>query len=142
MNPKKGHGWSGRVLIKYTLIQIPGLVALIFVLVLIKRWVELPLWTTLGVIVLWMLKDAILFPFVWKAYDSGPYDDPLSMIGEQGVAQERLNPSGYALLRGELWKAEVMDGQPAIEEGAAVWVREMRGLKLIVEEDPDAKGGV
>ena len=75
---------------KYTLLQIPGLIALILILLLVKRWVNLSLWFISGIIVLWVIKDAVLFPFVWRAYDSNRPGDPLTMIGERGIARERF----------------------------------------------------
>ncbi|MFH1487493.1 MAG: NfeD family protein [Pseudomonadota bacterium] len=133
------HHWSGRALVKYTLLQIPGLAALILVLILIRRWAELSPLLCLGIIALWVVKDIVLFPFVWKAYDTNPSGDPLTMVGQKGVAEELLNPSGYARFRGELWQAEVAEGHPPVVRGTALKVQEMRGLKLIVEKDQKEK---
>ena len=129
------HGWSARVLIKYTLLQIPGLIALILILLLVKRWANLSPWLIAGIIALWVAKDTVLFPFVWRAYDTIRPGDALNMIGARGIARERLNPSGYVFVRGELWKAEVLEGDPPINEGASLRVRDMHGLKLTVEEE-------
>jgi membrane protein implicated in regulation of membrane protease activity len=126
-------GWSGRALLKYTLLQIPGLIALVLILLLAKRWVDLPVWLNISILTLWIVKDAVLFPFVWRAYDKEQPGDPLSMIGQRAIAQERLNPNGYASVRGELWKVEIAEGEPPVEEGTVLRVKEMQGLKLVVE---------
>ena len=54
------------------------------------------------------------------------------MVGRRGIAKERLAPSGYMHICGELWKAKLVGGGPPIEKGEAVRVEEMRGLTLLV----------
>ena len=49
-----------------------------------------------------------------------------------GVAREHLAPKGYIWLNGELWMAEVAEGQPAIEKDKAVIVTRVEGLVLTV----------
>ncbi len=60
------------------------------------------------------------------------------MVGARGVAEDRLAPSGYIRVRGELWQTEVMGGDPPIEKGASVRVREVSGLTLLVQPDDEA----
>jgi len=133
----KKPGWSSRVLVKYALLQIPSVVLLVFVLVFIRRWVDLSAWLIWGIVILWVAKDIILFPFVWRAYDSKAPGSAHSMVGVRGIAEERLDSSGYARVRGELWQVEVRGGTP-VEKGEAVRVQGIRGLTLIVE--PENKG--
>jgi membrane-bound serine protease (ClpP class) len=52
------------------------------------------------------------------------------MIGQIGVADSELNPSGKVTLGGELWKAESLEGD--IPAGAAVRVEGEEGLTLKV----------
>jgi membrane-bound ClpP family serine protease len=54
------------------------------------------------------------------------------MIGERGVAKEKLVPSGYVQIHGELWRAEKIGEGPPIEEGQPVRVKKMQGLTLLV----------
>ncbi|MBS3918787.1 MAG: NfeD family protein [Deltaproteobacteria bacterium] len=81
---------------------------------------------------LWVVKDAVLFPFVWRAYDRSQERSMQKMIGKKGVAKERLDPSGYIQVHGELWKAELMEGAPPVEEGEPVRVEGIRGRVLLV----------
>ena len=74
-----------------------------------------------------------MFRFAWRAYDSDSRTNP--MIGERGIAEERLAPSGYIRVNDELWKAEVMQRDREIAKGEAVRVREVKGLTLIVEAE-------
>ncbi len=120
-----------RTLLKYALLQIPSMALLITVLLAIDHWWPLPEWVFWGVILVWIAKDVLLYPLVRNAY--APHDPADPMIGAQGVARDRLDPAGYILVRGELWRAEATgEGEP-VEPGSPVRVRGMRGLTLLVE---------
>ena len=80
-------------------------------------------------------KDIVLFPFLWRSYDTRSGRESFSMRGKKGIAEERIDPSGYALIRGELWKVRRMDGDPPIDKGEAVKVVEIKGLTLMVRAD-------
>lgn len=125
----KKQRWSRRTVFKYAALQLPGLTAFILALVLLRLWLLIPLWSVWILIPLWIIKDAVLFPFVWKAYDGA---DP-AMIGSKGRAAERLDPSGHVRIQGELWMAKVAKGGPPVEKGQIVKVTAIRGLRLIVE---------
>jgi membrane protein implicated in regulation of membrane protease activity len=130
MNKKK---WSSRILVRYWLLQLPALALLVLILIFAQRWVDLPAWIFWGALAIWVLKDAVLYPFVWRAYDWDHSPDTNSMLGGRGIAKERLAPSGYVQVRGELWKAELAEGHQPVEEGEPVLVQKMRGLTLIVQ---------
>jgi membrane-bound ClpP family serine protease len=121
------------IYLRYLLLNIPGLAAVILILIIIQYWVVLPVWLFWCVIGFWIIKDAVLFPFVWHAYDWERPGLNRSMIGERGIAKERLAPAGYVQIHGELWKAEkIGDGSP-IEMGQPVKIIKMEGLTLFVE---------
>jgi membrane protein implicated in regulation of membrane protease activity len=132
--------WSSRVVIRYTLLQIPALTLLIVLLFLVKRWVDLPQWFIWGIILFWVAKDVILFPLTWRAYDQDRPRDAYSMVGSPGIAEERLAPSGYIRVHGELWQAEVMGDSPPVERGEIVRIQGIRGLTLLVEHDEKGRG--
>ena len=121
------------IYIRYILLNIPGLAAVILILIIIQHWIALPVWLFLSTIALWVVKDMVLFPFVWRAYDSGSSGRSRSMVGERGIARERLAPAGYVLVRGELWRAEILDDGPPVEMGQPVKIVKMDGLTLFVE---------
>ena len=133
MNKKK---WSSRILIRYWLLQLPALALLVLILIFAQRWVDLPAWIFWGALAIWVVKDAVLYPFVWRAYDWDRSDDSNAMVGARGTAKEPLTPSGYVQVRGELWKAELADGCQPVEEGDLVQVQKIRGLTLIVRPAP------
>ncbi len=128
-------GCSFRIFVRYLLFQLPGVVLLYLLLILARRVVALPTWFIWGLVALWVIKDLILFPVVWRAYDRERRDDASSMVGSRGIAEDPLDPSGYIRVHGELWKAEVMGGSPSIGKGEKVTVRAIRGLTLLVEPD-------
>jgi len=128
----KEAGWTVRVLVRYILLQIPGTALLTLILIQIHKWFDLPLWSIYGLIAVSVVKDVILFPLVWRAYDWSSQKEVNPMVGRQGIVRERLAPSGYIRIHGELWKAELKNGNPPIEKGEAVRVEEVRGLTLFV----------
>jgi membrane protein implicated in regulation of membrane protease activity len=117
---------------RYILLNIPEFAAMILILVVIQYWVVIPVWLLWSIIGFWIVKDAILFPFIWRAYDWDRAGKSRSMIGERGVAKEKLIPAGYVKIRGELWRAEKIGAGPPIEEGQPVRVKKMEGLTLFV----------
>jgi membrane protein implicated in regulation of membrane protease activity len=125
---------SARVIVRYVLLQLPGMALVILALRVVQGWWDLSWWVFCGTVVVSVAKDVILFPFVWRAYD---WDTPdrLSMVGAHGVATERLEPWGYVRIRAELWRAVVKGGGPPIEPGETVRVEGMRGLTLFVRRD-------
>ena len=138
--------WSSRIVVRYVLLQMPALVLLILMLALVQRWVSLPAWFIWGLIALWIAKDVILFPFTWRAYDRSYKGSANSMIGFRGIAENRLAPSGYVHIHGELWQAEVVKNSLPIEKGESVRIYGNRGLTLLVHRDNkesngDRKGG-
>ena len=122
-----------QVVMRYALFQIPGLVLLILILILVRRWVDFPLWFFWGSVFIWIVKDAVLFPFVWRAYDWSRSRDVHSLVGSEGIVEERLAPSGYIRVHGELWQAKMIREGPPIEKGEGVQIQGIRGLVLLVQ---------
>jgi membrane-bound ClpP family serine protease len=54
------------------------------------------------------------------------------MVLKQGVVVEECAPTGKVQIGSEIWNAESIDRKP-IEVGQVVIVRDVEGLKLIVE---------
>ena len=100
-----------------------------------RSWVGLPDWAAAGIIALWVIKDAVMFPFVRIAYQPGSEGGATRMVGAQGTAQDALQPSGYVRISAELWRAELQPGSPPVEPGDRIRVLGVRGLTLVVERD-------
>jgi membrane protein implicated in regulation of membrane protease activity len=99
------------------------------VVIILCRHFDFPTLYAWSIVAIWIAKDAILYPFVWRAYESPPRDQ---MVGLRGIAQEKIDPSGYIFIRGELWHAELAHGFAAADKGQAVEVLAVRGLTLSV----------
>ncbi|MCX8068376.1 MAG: nodulation protein NfeD [Anaerolineae bacterium] len=54
------------------------------------------------------------------------------LVGQSGVAKSRLDPEGWVLVSGELWRA-VAEGEP-VEEGNEVEVLRVEGFRLYVRK--------
>ena len=130
-------GWSARVVLRYALLQIPFTALLVIVLILIRKWVDLPIWLVCVLVALLVIKDIALYPLVWQAYD--PDSPALSnqMEGARGIAIEDLHPTGYVEIGAERWRAEVIGGGAAIRRGQRIRVCEIRGLTLLVQLDTE-----
>jgi membrane protein implicated in regulation of membrane protease activity len=130
--------WSPRIFLRYALLQLPALVLLVLLMILLRRWLLLPGWVMAAIIALWIAKDVILYPLVWRAYDSRAGKGS-PMAGLRGIVVDRLHPSGYIKVRGELWHAETAGDSVAVERGEPVRVVGNRGLTLLVRpDDPDS----
>ena len=125
-----------QLLIRYSLLQLPGTLLLILVLLGIRRWWDFPVWAAVVAVAMWIVKDALLYPFIWRAYDWDRMGDNFTMLQRVGTVVEGLDPSGYVRVRGELWKATVEDGAAALETGREVTVVRMDGMRLIVRARP------
>jgi membrane-bound serine protease (ClpP class) len=58
------------------------------------------------------------------------------LVGREGEVREPLDPVGQIWIEGALWKARVVDGEPAIGVGTRVQIRSVDGLTLVVGPVP------
>jgi membrane-bound ClpP family serine protease len=127
--------WSAAIMLRYAMFQLPGVAVVVVLLLVLQRWADLKPWQIGSLVALWVAKDAVFYPFVWKAYQWKPAGDENPMIGARAVARERLDPSGHVDVRGEIWRAEVTGGSRPVEKGEAVRIRGMHGLVLFVRPE-------
>ena len=120
-------------MLRYARYQIPDVATFVLILFVIHQWVGLSLGLFIALASLWMAKYVFVFSFVWRAYDKPRPGDVTSLIGTQGIAEERLDPSGYVRVHGELWRAEVIGKTIAIEKGQTVLIEKADGLTLFVK---------
>ena len=123
---------SVRMVIKYFLLQLPGQIAFILILLLVRQWLETPAYLLWGLLGFWVGKDLLLFPFLWRFYDPDQYHDRFRMVGRKGFALNRLNPDGYVQVQGERWQACIYEEHASIEKDEAICVEAINGLKLTV----------
>ena len=78
---------------------------------------------------------AISFGLAWialRARRGKVLTGPQAMVGATAIVLTPLAPDGQVEIRGELWRARLR-GRASLPVGAAVSVREIQGLMLIVE---------
>lgn len=120
---------------KYLLLQLPGWVLAIIVLTGLRHWLGLPFWIALGLFLLWVVKDLVMYPLLRTAYESRVKTGIEELIGTRGIVEQELAPRGYIRVRGELWRAEVKADDGRIPRGSSVRILEAQGMTLIVEAD-------
>lgn len=146
----EGLARSGKVLdgqsvrVRYAVLQLPSLalVALGAWALAGQGWISGPM-AGLAV-VLWIAKDAALYPLVGSAYE-GDVDRRRAPVGCRGVVTRDLAPEGRVLVRGENWLARLVPAEapspgdspaPAgdlpLPEGEAVEVLSRSGNLLLV----------
>ncbi len=71
-----------------------------------------------------------------KARLSKPISGMEGLIGEEGVAETDLAPEGKVFIHGEIWDAV---GEEPVKKGERVRVKEVRGLRVVVEREPTSR---
>jgi membrane-bound ClpP family serine protease len=131
----KRKGWSARVVLRYALLQVPFTGLILVVLMVLRKWLDIPVWFICGLIGFLVMKDIALFPLVWRSYDPDSPAQTNSLQGARGRAVEHLNPSGYIEVGAELWKAEIVEGGSPVQAGEHVRICSVRGLTLLVQPE-------
>ena len=120
-------------LLKYSLMQLPGIALAAGIVWAVWSWAGLPDWMAWGALGAWIAKDVAVYPLVRRSLvDGADRVGAGRLIGERGVAHEEIAPTGYVRVRGELWRAR---SSAPVAAGAAVRVRGVRRLTLLVEPD-------
>ena len=96
------------------------------------QWFELSVWAAGAVMILLVVKDAILFPFLRASYEVNVKTGVEQLVGQTAVVREDLNPDGLVLIRGELWWARLRDRNGTVPAGSTVRVESGKGLTLVV----------
>jgi len=121
-------------LTRYYLFQVPGWVFAAAVLAIVWSWLGVPAWVAIGLFGLLVLKDIVFYPLLRIAYEVSALG-AAQLVGQGGVARDRLDPTGYVHVRGELWLARIADGSEPIQSGAAVTVVAGERMTLTVVSD-------
>ena len=123
---------------RYTAFQVPG-----WILAAVGGWwlhrtIGVPVWAAAGVLVVWVVKDYALYPFLRHAYALDHTTPVERLVGERGLATQPVSPTGFVRVRGELWRAEAESPAAAIAQGDAVEITGVNGMRLIARR-VDAK---
>jgi membrane protein implicated in regulation of membrane protease activity len=125
--------------VKYILMQVPGALFVGVLLLVLHNWGWLSLSWGGGILALWVIKDALLYPFYRRALESGPETGAHALAGSIARTATPLDPRGLVTIQGERWRAESRDGR-LISAGRAVRVYSVRGLLLHVERIAETEG--
>jgi membrane protein implicated in regulation of membrane protease activity len=121
-----------RVAARYAALQVPELLFVFALALVAEEWLGTPLWLVWAAPLAWAVKDAVMFPFLWRAYEPAGASHA-DLIGQIALCEERLDPAGWARLGPELWRVELAPGAPAAPRGAKLRVVGVEGLVLRVE---------
>ncbi len=122
-----------KVVMRYTLLQLPALVLFAVILGFLYWVFDLPAVLLGTLLAVWIIKDALMFPFVRHAYETVDESPGSYMLGAQGVVVQDLDPRGYVRARGEMWQAEVAAEDAPLKIDSKVRVRAVKGMLLLVE---------
>jgi membrane-bound serine protease (ClpP class) len=77
----------------------------------------------------------VVLTYVLKAQKKPVRTGQESMAGRVGTARSDLSPRGRVQLGGELWSAELVEGEQSIPAGTRVEVVRMEGVRLVVRRE-------
>ena len=118
---------------RYTAFQIPG-----WIIAGLGGWwvyhaIGVPIWLAGSILLLWVIKDYALYPFLRSAYELDQRLPIEHLIGRIGLATAQLNPDGYIKVRGELWLARTENDREVVNRGEPVKVSGVDGSTLVVQ---------
>ncbi len=120
--------------------QIPGIAVAAALLAIAASWFGLPAWTCGAILAAWIAKDALLYPFLKRAYETGAAIGAERLVGSTGVAAQALDPQGYVKVGAELWRARSASRIRAGESVSVAGVSGSEALVLIVESAAPPRG--
>ena len=125
--------WAPSVLLRYATLQLP-VIAFFSLVVAASYYLDfLPSWLAWAFWTVWIIKDIVAYPLVWKAYVPEFRKKSKTVIGKTATVVEKLNPEEYVTMDGESWQAKTDSKSPSIEEGTSVVISGIEGMTLIVK---------
>ena len=122
-------------LIRYILVQVPGILVLGAGLYMLLGWGWISRSTAAWVMVIWVAKDAALYPLYRPALQSGIRGQPVPTLeGARGRAHSDITDRGLVVINGEFWRAR--SAADPIPNGTPIRVQSTHGRILTVTPDP------
>jgi membrane-bound serine protease (ClpP class) len=122
---------------RYVLFQVPGWLFATLLLLGLSQWLDFSLRVATILLLVWMGKDFLLYPFFRTVYDADAKTGAERLIGTRGEVRRQLAPQGYVRVHGELWRAETTAQHSPILPGRVVRIIGVRGLTLLVAPDEE-----
>jgi len=129
-------------LLRYAALQIPGWALAGVAAWAAIRWADLQPWLAYLGVGAWVLKDVVMFRFVWRSYAAREGNGLHDIRGRVGTVEETLAPEGRVRVGSERWRAVCDSDSEPIAVGVSVRVVDIHGLRLTVEAlgGPEAGG--
>ncbi len=118
----------------YGLLSVAGLISLTLGSIMLFENVRVSLNLMMPTIVLIGGFFIIISFLAFRAYKGKPTSGMEGLIGQTGVAEERIDPVGLIFAHGEYWKATSTE---VAEQGEKVRIIGSKGLELIVEKEKE-----
>lgn len=129
--------WNRKTVLRYVALQLPGIVLVSTILWGMHAVFGISERMVWALLLFWIVKDTLLFFFVWPAYQVIEGDGWYSLNGLRGEVRKPLQPEGVIRIRGVLWKARVEDELAVIPAGTQVEIVGREGIRLIVRSRPE-----
>lgn len=119
------------VWLRYSLVQIPGLLGIgaLAVVCVTQGWFALH-WGV-ALFLAWLAKDLLLYPLVRRSFIRRAADAHLPQPGELVTVERALSPEGFVRIGPEIWKARTED-HSTVPVGASVCIISRKGIFLTV----------
>jgi len=114
----------------YVLLELGELLLIVVFLIVVSRFIHIPLWVGIAIPAGKFLKFILVYPFVRRSVRQPVYSGVESLIGARGLTVETIDPEGYVNVRGELLKA--VSSGIAIPNGVEVEVCGLDRAKPVV----------
>ena len=132
MREKARSRTTSSTFVRYLRFQAPGAVVLAAALAAGAHYEVVGAATAVALLLLWIAKDLALYPLLKRAYEPSGHAYPARLVGSRGKAREALDPRGYVMVGGELWRAEAVHEDRPIRAGESIVVTSTVGTRLCV----------
>ena len=120
------------VVARYVAFQLPELALVAIGLVLLSGFGFVTTTVAWWLLVAWVFKEIVLFPFVRGAYEASDPGGASHLVGASAIVTSRLDPRGRVRVGPESWSAQLPAGSPHADVGTTVCVKSVEGLTLHV----------
>jgi membrane protein implicated in regulation of membrane protease activity len=127
---------------RYLALQIPSWTMAALAAWALHYWLDLSTVWGIAIVLAFLAKDLLLFPFVRRAYEHDPHEPGKGLIGRDAEVVVDLDGEGWVKLGAERWRARLVDQErpqldddgPAtrIPAGTRVRVHGLRRHTLLV----------
>jgi membrane-bound ClpP family serine protease len=119
-------------LVRYIGFQLPSWGIASMIALGLDMWTSIPRMMIGLPLILYVMKDFLIYPYVRAAYENRPHDAGESVVGAPARVLVTLDPDGWVQIGSERWRARQAEGGPVLEVGARVQVSALQGHTVLV----------